>query len=254
MYTQETKIYTVILIMIITIVIIIIYYVYSIIKTHKLEIHNRKMYLLREINIIEAERERIAHNLHDSAGPELSLIKMKLDSISSVDLKEGVILEDTKSDIDLILTNLRQFSHNLMPVALKAQGLVSALYELCEKQSKSPLRIEFVAREEYKMPDETAIHLYRIVEEVIHNAIKHAQATLLKIQVDLIDNRLQIIAKDNGIGFDYNKSKPQTNGLGLKGYEYRTELLGGTYSIYSEKGKGVEVVITIPIQLPIEPI
>ncbi len=234
--------------MIITIGIIIIYYVYSIIKTHKLEVYNRKMYLLREINVLETEREKIAHNLHDSAGPELSLIKMKLDSIRSVDLKEVAILEEAKTEIDSILKNLRQFSHNLMPVALKNFGSVSALAELCDKQSRPLLKIEFIAEQEYEMPEETAIHLYRITEEVIHNTIKHAQASKLKIQVNSIDNRLQIIAKDNGIGFDYNQSKPQNNGLGLKGYEYRTDLLGGTYSIYSEKGRGVEVVISVPIK------
>lgn len=247
MYTKEVKIYIVILIMIIAIAIIIAYYLYSIVKTHKLEMHNRKMYLLREINVLEAERERIAHNLHDSFGPELSLIKMNLDSISSVDMMDKVIIEEAKNEIDSILYNLRQFSHNLMPVALKSLGLVSALAELCGKLSRSSLEIEFIAEQEYQMPDETAVHLYRIVEELIHNTIKHAHASYLKIEVSLIDKQLQIVAKDNGVGFDINNSKPLSNGLGLKGYEYRTDLLGGTYTINTKNGHGVEVIITVPI-------
>lgn len=249
MRTEETNLFTIIIITALLIGVLIIYFVRSILKAQKNELRNKKLYMLNEMNVLEKERERIAQNLHDSAGPELSVLKFELDGITISNEQDRQKIAEMKQKIDEVITDLRQTSHNLMPTALMNYGLEAALAELSENMSRPTLRIEFSSDWKQSVKQEDAIHLYRILEEIIYNTIKHAEATLLKIVLSETDSSFKITTRDNGKGFDRSRLNESKQGLGLKGYEYRTDLLGGSYSLYSEEGNGVEVMIKMPKQV-----
>lgn len=247
MYTKETKIFIVLLAVALIIAILIAYYIYTIIVSYKLEIQRGKQFLFTEIQILEKERERIAQNLHDNAGPELSLLKLNLDELNIRTEEDTIAIDKVKAHIDKILNNLRRISHNLMPNSLLREGINPALHDLTTKLSNKGLQIEFESEQRIDLPIEISIHLYRMMEEFIYNTIKHAQASRIKIQLSRTETQFQLLARDNGIGFNSNSQTTNPKGMGLKGYEYRTELIGGTFSVYSELGKGTQLQITIPI-------
>lgn len=247
MYTKEATIYTIILIGLGIVFVIIGYYVFSIIVANKNETERKRNYMFNEIKVLEKERERIAQNIHDSAGPELSLLKLNLDGLESVNELDKLKILQMKKHIDDIVSDLRQTSHNLMPIVLFNYGLIAAVKELSEKMSKSNLWIEFNGEVKTEIPQDTAIHIYRILEEFIYNTIKHANATHIKIVLMEQNSYYFILARDNGKGFNMKQANKVKTSLGLKGFEYRTELLGGEFNIYSEEGNGIEIKIKIPI-------
>lgn len=247
MYTQEATIFSVILIAVGIVVVIIGYYVYSIALVHKQETARKKKYMFNEIKVLEKERERIAHNIHDSAGPELSLLKLNLDNMELLSEVDKLNVQKMKNHIDEIVTDLRNTSHNLMPTVLLNYGLIAAISELSENMSKPNLRIEFNADIEEEISQDIAIHIYRILEEFIYNTIKHAEATRVKISFTKKGKYYFINARDNGKGFNMRQINKINTSLGVKGFEYRTELLGGEFDLFSEAGSGVEIKLKIPI-------
>lgn len=247
MYTEEATIFTVILIAVCIIAIIIGYYVYSIIQAHKLETTRKKNYMFNEIRVLEKERERIALNIHDSAGPELSLLKLNLDNIEILSEEDKLKVQKMKSHIDEIVKDLRNTSHNLMPTVLLNYGLIAAIQELAENMTRPSLKIEFSTDVQSEVSPEIAIHIYRILEEFIFNTIKHANATQIKILFKEDQKHYLIHARDNGKGFNLKHANKVQTRLGLKGFEYRAELLGGEFDMYSEEGKGIEIKLKIPI-------
>lgn len=246
MHTQETTIYSVILMVVLVVAIIIGYYVYTILLTQKQENERKRNYMFSEMVVLERERERIAHELHDSAGPNLSLLKLNLDELNNLDEKNSQKVKDIKIQIDEIIMGLRETSHALTPTVLVKSGLIVALEKLAENLSDDSLQIIFVGEVDNAVGYDIAIHIYRILEQFIFNTIKHAEATQIKIIFEEKDGNYLINARDNGKGFDLKMLDKNVSSLGLKGFDYRTELLGGKFDLYSEEGKGVEIKIAIP--------
>lgn len=245
MYTKETKIFIVLLLATLLLAVIIGYYVYTIVKAYHNELIRRKKFLFDEINVLEKERERIAQNLHDSAGPELSLLKLNLDEIEGAN---SSALGQAKNHIDKILSDLRHISHNLMPSTLIREGLVAAVDDLARRMSNRGLAITCEGELLSAIPKELSIHLYRMMEEFIYNTIKHAKASRMKIQFKQNSESIEVLARDNGVGFDRNQRSKTSEGIGLRGFEYRTEMIGGTCTFYSEPGQGTQIHIIMPIR------
>lgn len=181
----------------------------------------------------EQERQRIAQDLHDSMGGMLANIRM---SISSLDKNKSA---DILEKIDKSIMEMRRISRNLMPETLKNLGLEIALKELCESMSSKNFSIQFEAFNlSEKVPFQTQLALYRIVQEGISNVIKYAQASNVIVQISQNENTLSLTIEDNGIGF--NKSEI-VYGLGLKNIENRVRLINGNLDIISEKGEGTTI-------------
>lgn len=244
MHSKETQIFIVLLLAFLLLAVIFGYYVFTIMKAYRNEIARRKKFLFDEIRVLESERERIAQNLHDSAGPELSLLKLNLDGIET---KDDLLISQSKNHIDRILSNLRDISHNLMPNLLIRESMVAAIEDLAHRMSNRGLSITCEGEVNFAIPKELSIHIYRMMEEFIYNTIKHANATQMKIVFRENKDSLEVIAGDNGVGFDLNLNHHSTDGIGLRGFEYRTEMIGGSYSLLSEPGKGTQLHIILPI-------
>jgi signal transduction histidine kinase len=229
------------------IAIIIIYFVVSIILYHRRYIQLQRERITAEITILENERKRIATDLHDSAGPLLSTVKLILNSIDAHSEHDKNIIAKSSRYIDETITNLRQISHNLLPNALERKGLVEATREFIQQVSEQqPLSIVLRTKGNIHVPQEKAIHIFRIIQEIVQNTLKHARARQLQISLSQDEELLLLIIREDGAGFDVKKAKATSTGLGMKSLEIRTDIMHGSLAIESSPGQGTHYLIKIP--------
>ena len=247
MDAQETSLYTAILIASIIIGIIIVYFVVSIITQQRknLELHKRN--ILTEITALEKERARIAADLHDELGPLLSAVKMKINSFELADAEDQAEIAKTNQHIDSMVKRVREISFDLMPSALIRKGLLVAVREFADYIMKTnALQIDVRAADSLQLQEHKAVNLYRIIQEVIHNTIKHAKASQLTIELHTQKNKLVLKTHDNGVGFNPDALGKNT-GLGLRSLLSRTEIMNGTMYLDSQKGRGTSITFEIPL-------
>lgn len=219
--------------------IIITFFIITMLRHHRRYVKLQKERMQNEIAILENERKRMAYDLHDGLGPMLSAIKLNINSIETNTDEDKVIIQKASNHIDDAIKNMRSISYNLLPVTLERKGLFEALREFIEYSSaKSKLPIQLFLKHQVEVPKEKEIHIFRILQEIIHNSIKHAQAKNLYIGFGYEEERIVIFAKDDGIGFDVAKIKETSGGLGLKSIESRADILNCLVLIESSPGKG----------------
>lgn len=248
MDAQETSIYHAIIITSVVIGIIIVFFVISITRHQRKNLELHKLSILAEITTLERERSRIATDLHDELGPVLSAVKMKINSFELSNEEDRIEMEKTNGHIDEILKRIRDISFDLMPNSLLRKGLLIALKEFVDylnNDSKIKFTIECIT--EFKVNEEKAVNIYRIVKEIVHNTIKHSSATKLHIKLTVKGKNLNMNIVDNGIGFDYNKESTDNVGFGLRGLLSRSELIGGEMYLDSKPGKGTNYIFIIPL-------
>ena len=203
----------------------------------------------------EAERQRIARDLHDETGQALTAIGMGLRGLSgklSTRSKDALntlhTLETLTADS---LQELQRLMTDLRPSHLDDLGLSAALRWYSTKlQEHSLLHIRVdIHGEECDLDDAMKITIFRIIQECLNNVIKHAQATNVNIHVHFEEKDVRISVFDNGVGFDRDQvQQRRTNrpSLGLAGMEERAALLGGTVTVQSRPGYGTEIEALIP--------
>lgn len=203
----------------------------------------------------DQERKRIAQDIHDSLGSVLSAAKLKLSSLEeSKQLLSSDQLEKYKDSLSLLdeaSTELRNISHNIMPVTLSKLGIVAALQGLIDKlfSHNTGLQISFMAHAfETRIEESTEISIYRIILELINNIMKHAIADKVTIQLIKYPDYINVVIEDNGRGFNYEKALEEKKGIGLGNVLSRVEYLKGTINIDSSAGKGTTIIIDIPYQ------
>ncbi len=192
----------------------------------------------------QKERIRIARDLHDSIGQKLSVIKMLLPK------REGdKDLEKISEFLNETAAEVRNISHNLIPEILNF-GLLKALEDMTDKINQSgKIKVEFTPEinlNDIKLSRQTELSLYRIIQEILNNIIKHAQTTGVSLTVKAIENFIQINIIDNGKGFELNAIE-QSQGIGWKNIFARIKLINGKIDIHSEKNKGSQFLINVPI-------
>jgi two-component system, NarL family, sensor kinase len=198
----------------------------------------------------EAERSRLARDLHDGLGGLLSGVKFKL-----AHLKGNLILDkDSKADfskaielLDSSVQELRRVAHNMMPEALIKLGLKDATSDFCSEISNPGIKIDFRFYGETKRIDQKIeISAFRIMQELVNNALKHSEASQIVVQIMQEAERLSISVQDNGKGFDPNiiDSKKST---GLSNIKSRVAAHNGIIDINTETGKGTEIQVEFGI-------
>ena len=247
MDAHQTSIYHAILLCSGIIGIIMLYFIASIIyqqRRHRLT-HSRS--LEAEIKLLEKERSRIAADLHDDLGPVLSSIKFSVGSLDVFSETDTRTINRLYSHIDSLMYRMREISADMVPPTLSRKGLVPAIEEFI---SNLPQTVTMSTLFEHVnvpgLPVNRSIHLYRIVQEIVHNTIKHANATVLLLELRISGNQLVLLSKDNGAGFDYSLQSSKNHGLGLRNLNSRAELLRGKLSVESSPGKGTTYIIEIP--------
>jgi len=251
MDTQETKIYIAALIAAGVLAIILVYFIVTIIrqqrKTQKL--HRDK--IEAEIQTLENERARIASDLHDDLGPILSAIKFKINAVDIISDEDKKILHKASLHTDEAINRIREIAYDLMPNTLIRKGLTHAVEELIQKAERFiKMKILFAHSDIPELSPMMVVNFYRIIQEIIHNAVKHSGAKELNIEVKFISGKkIFLIAADNGIGFNYEKVNSENPGLGLRNIASRTEIMHGDVTIESIPDKGVKYIIEIPLNL-----
>lgn len=196
----------------------------------------------------EAERTRMAKDLHDGLGGLLAGVKLKLSSIiarsGGEHLTDSSDINDVVDQLDYSVDELRRIAHDMMPESLRFGGLAPALSDLCRYMRTSSVEIVFqnLGIEDH-YPDPLRITVYRVIQELLANAIKHACATKVIVQCSELDNWLFITVEDNGKGMGHQ----QGNGLGLVNIQNRISLLNGTIETLSQPSEGTTVNIQIPL-------
>jgi two-component system, NarL family, sensor kinase len=220
-------------------------------KRQQMELEFQQKMMQATLESEENERRRLAGDLHDSVGGMLSTIRVGLTTIAKR-LPDPQIIEQSKQMLDDTLSSVRRISLDLMPSTLEKFGLVPALRELCERfHATSLIPIVFMERGEV-IPVETkrALKIFRIVQELVNNAIKHAQATVINVALTAED-QLSITVEDNGIGFDpstKHSDKKNGSGLGLYNMENRTRLLNAKLEFDTQLKKGSKITLIVPYE------
>ena len=195
----------------------------------------------------EKERSRLARDLHDGLGGLLSGTKLALGSFKEKYVIDGEQTDSFKHALDLLnksIGELQRVAHNMMPQALINGSIRDAISEFCEKLdvgSSLSVKFRFFGTEE-KIGQNYEIAIYRIVQELVNNVIKHSSATEALVQLVQEKGRASITVQDNGQGFDPLAAQ-DSEGHGLKNIRLRAESLNGHFYIDSTPGKGTEVSI-----------
>lgn len=188
----------------------------------------------------EKERERVANELHDGLASDLTGIKLIL-SQSEEKLPEGVL-----NALSRVHEQTRRISHNLSPLNIEQLGLVNALRNFAQENSNQTTQIHFYSSKDHLMiePIEHATLIYRISQELIQNALKHASCSTVDVQLIAQENELTINIEDDGVGFDVAS---KSTSFGLSNIRRQVDLLKGEISIDSRPQKGTVVFISLPL-------
>ncbi|WP_207491796.1 sensor histidine kinase [Aridibaculum aurantiacum] len=244
---KEAKIYLTLLIAAVIVGVIISFFIISLIRHQRRNLQLHKEKIQAEIITLERERKRMASDLHDELGPVLSAVKMQINSVDVSDEDEELI-EKASKHLDNSLQRIREISNNLMPVALVRKGFVTALNEYVDNINRTgKLSIQYNSSTGDLLIDkDKEIHLYRIAQEIIHNAIKHSGGSTMKIQIAKKQDMVILEISDNGKGFDQVSVSKGSVGHGLGNILSRVEILQGDVYVDTAAGKGVKYNIEIP--------
>lgn len=194
----------------------------------------------------EKERNRLATELHDGLGGMLAAVKMNLSKTAKDVADINVIIENSTAKLDHSIQELRLIARNLMPPSLQKLGLINALSDFCEglKTEKTNVVFQSYDVNEKALDENIKLFIYRIMQELITNAVRHSGAK--EVLADLVqnDNTIQITVEDNGSGFDQTKNR---QGIGLSNIRSRVDFLKGTMNIESNPKIGSTISITFSI-------
>jgi signal transduction histidine kinase len=211
--------------------------------------------LRRIVSAQEAERIRIARELHDETGQALTAIGLGLRGVSSnlASDKEKASnnLRQLEGLVDHSLIELQRLIADLRPSHLDDLGLTAAIrWYASEIEDRTSLKMQVeVSGVERMLPGEVKTALFRVAQEALTNIIKHANANSGKIFIDFQSQGVYLSIADDGVGFDpARRIASQRSSWGLMGMEERTQLLGGIFRLNSNPGRGTEIQVFIPYQ------
>ncbi len=207
------------------------------------------------INGQEKERKRVAAEIHDGIGQMLTSLRMKLEQIEDRADSSDTEVVVVNHMLTRLITETRRICSDLLPSVLEDFGLNSAIEDLVKTCKDADRRLEFLLDTNLRqtpLSRELEISLYRILQEGLNNIIKHAQASRVEIYLDDSGDYLNLMIKDNGKGFYFDSQQLHLKNLarkmnGIRGMKERAELLGGTFTISAEPGKGSIIELEIPL-------
>ncbi len=209
-------------------------------EAHQKELDHKNQLISNTIEVQERERHRIAKDLHDDIGSKLSVVNLNLnllkDSIEPSD-KTDMMIDHIELSLSESIKHTRTISHNLHPPILEKFGLKSAIESLANEVTRTGvLKVHVDSVEEWKeFSKSEELHIYRIVQELIHNTIKHAKASDVHIKVEDQKGNMTLQYSDNGKGL---QNAENGKGLGLSSIETRVNLLNGKMHLDTKRKKG----------------
>ena len=266
---QFIELLSIISILCLAFILFLLSYIKSREKNRNLEEQNRKERLVTETitQVQENERSRISRDLHDTVTQDIRtalLYAHKLGESKNLSEDEKSLLQKIQKIEEENLKNIRNIIRNLTPSEIESASITRLLSELCENTSeRSGIACKFYAEETEllsKITTEQKLHIFRIIQESINNAIKHAKASEVSVIVrkendstDAKSQGLLFMISDDGIGFSPIQEESQdiisqSTRLGIKGMKSRAALLGAKFEIKSDEETGTQVKLFLPVR------
>ena len=201
--------------------------------------------LQSQLEIQEQTFRNISQEIHDNIGQVLSLAKLNLNTIPVQAITDKIAL--TEELLGKAINDLRDLSKSLHPEKIADLGLVNAIqHELSIIQRTTKLATNFIGDEKaLNLNSEKSIIIFRMIQEILHNTIKHAKAKGIVVKIETEEGRTQIEVKDDGTGFEHEKLKNTETGIGLKSIQQRCSLIGASFKIDSVRNVGTAVQLII---------
>ena len=213
------------------------------------EIETQQKLLNASLDAQEKERKRIASDLHDDIGSLLTALKLNLNHLKSLEQfssNEKEFLDQSILMLDDGLTNVRSISHDLMPPTLVRFGIWEAINELANRINDSGqiwMTVQLDAGNP-ELSERAQLGLFRVIQELTSNSLKHAEASEIKLSFELSNEQLKMSYSDNGKGIT---SETQLSGLGMITMKSRIKALNGEMEVSSEKKANFQALISIPL-------
>lgn len=218
----------------------------------RLEKLKRQELLTATFDAQEIEQRRIGSDIHDDIGPLLSTVKLHLTKLRYTKEEEERIkqIKTLGTQLDDVTKRVRDIARNRVPTVLTEYGLVKAIAHLVQQidhsgQLQASLHSELP--DGFRFEQKAELNLYRIVQELCNNALKHANASKLIIRLYEKEQNLYLSVEDNGVGIPAEKLKQVRSGIGLKNIEARATLIDADFEVKSEPGKGTKMCIIAPL-------
>ncbi|HTN44861.1 MAG TPA: ATP-binding protein [Flavipsychrobacter sp.] len=248
MHSSEESFYKAVAIVAVLLGVIIVYFIVTMIRHQR---RNARLYhsqIKAEIHTLENERRRIATDIHDELGPLLSAVRLQINHLEAPTASDNDIILKANTYIDDVLTKTREISYNLLPNTLVRKGLVAAVEEFINKiNDRHTLEITFSSNGKFNFTKEQEINIYRIVQEIVNNTIKHAEATQLSIRLLIEKENAILETADNGKGFDHQAMiRENKGGLGLYNLQSRADILHARFITGSAPKEGTHYLFEIP--------
>jgi len=207
------------------------------------------------VNAQEAERQRLSRQMHDGPAQALSNfilqteIAMRLLDVDPAQARDE--LNSLKASAMSTFQKVRGFIFELRPMMLDDLGLIPTVRRYAEAfKEQAGMEVNLtITGAERRIEPYLEVMVFRAIQELMGNAFRHSQASLLKVNLDLSEEQIRVIVDDNGKGFDPDTLQ-ESKSLGLKLIRERTEMLGGAFEIESSAGKGTRVMFFLPIRKP----
>jgi PAS domain S-box-containing protein len=205
----------------------------------------------RLINAQEEERSRVARELHDDLSQRMALLSIELEQLADGLTNSARIrrrFESVQNQAHEISSDIHRLSYSLHPSKLDHLGLAAALKSLCDQINASgKLRVYLHQQNSPEtLPKDITLCLFRIAQEALRNAVKHSQATHVRVMVKQSEEAVRLSVIDDGTGFDM-QSVSFAAGLGFVGMRERLRIVGGDLEISSQRGQGTRIEVTIPL-------
>ncbi len=247
----QTTVFSIVVIFAVTVAVIIVLTLAINWHEHKLADKNLKELAHKTVMFQEDEKKHLARELHDGVNQLLVSAKCHLELLAQ---QEGAVLcqnhlNKSQSSLSQAITEVRRISHNLRPSALDDIGLEAALTTLLQDfkaYSKSETEI-VLDTQSGKLTSEVATTLYRVVQESLNNIEKHANASKVEVYLQQFGDMLQLLVRDDGVGFDVN-SAIKRNGIGLRNMRERVEFIGAEFEIMSDYDSGTEITVLLELE------
>lgn len=242
---EEKDIYTASILFAIFIAIILIVFMVSLFRQQRRYIKLQEEKLRAEVSASEKERTAIATELHNEIGPYLSGIKMRLAMIES----ENPALAECRQGLDKCIVQVLDLSRSIAPLSIFHLSFTDALNQYLDRlMMKDKPALDISTKDEIVLNESMNNHVYRILQEIVLNCVKHSKAKNLKIVISIEDDLLLIQTSDDGVGFDAdNMFKNHGSGIGMMSIQTRVDFLGGVISTPSYPVKGTKYNIRIPL-------
>lgn len=227
------------------------YFLFSMMRQFNRHLAFQDGYDRAKLDAIEQERQLISADLHDDIGPILSATLYKLAEILPEKQREKDLLVESCMHVDSIYNRIRMLSKMLVPLSIERRGPFNALEEFAANYLEGQsLKLEIPAKPYTGLDAYHALHLFRMLQEILHNTHKHAKATRLTINASLKNGELFIETADDGIGFDPDAVNGRA-GLGLQHLAIRARMIGARLQTRSWPGKGTRYSIRLPVKISI---